>query len=272
MKKLLLSIALFGSFLGNAQILTQDFQGTDWPPTGWTTETNVASRPWGFTTTVFNATGQATFNITGGKSAGIGWIAQDQDAHLTSPDFNLYGYSAATLTFNAKLGYEYMVAPFANGDLVVEISTNQGISYTGVWVEEDYGTFTDYETLAITIDLTPYVGIDTVRVRFHYVGNDADSLSIDDISVTGTLGVNEVLSSSFTTFPNPADDVITLTNSNNASVENISIADINGRTVKTLDFNNVEQVQINVADLSSGVYFMNINTTAGKAVKKFIKN
>jgi hypothetical protein len=272
MKKLLLSIALFGSLLGNAQILTQDFQGTDWPPTGWTTETNVANRPWGFTTTIFNATGQATFNITGGKSAGIGWIAQDQDAHLTSPTFSLVGYSAASLTFNTKLGYEYMVAPFANGDLLVEISTDGGATFTGVWVEEDYGVFTDYATLAITIDLTPYVGMANMQLRYHYVGNDADSLSIDDVSITGTLGVNEVLSSSFTSFPNPADDVITLTNANNTTVENISISDINGRTVKTINFNNVDQVQINVADLNSGVYFMNINTTAGKAVKKFVKN
>lgn len=271
MKKLLLSITLLASLVGSAQILTEDFQGVDWPPTGWTTETNVPSRPWGFTTTIFNATGQATFNITGGQSAAIGWIAQDQDAHLTSPAFSLVGYSDASLAFNVKLGYEYMVDPFANGDLFVEVSSD-GTSWTPLWVEEDYGTFVDYETLAITVDLSFYVGQPSVQVRFHYLGNDADSLSVDDFAVTGTLGVNEVLSSSFTTFPNPANDIISLTNSNNVSVENISISDINGRTIKTINFNNVEQVQLNVSDLNSGVYFMNINTTAGKAVKKFVKN
>lgn len=271
MRKLLLSISLLASFLGSSQVLTEDFQGTEFPPTGWTTETNVPSRPWGFTTTIFNATGQATFNITGGQSAAIGWIAQDQNAHLTSPAFSLVGYSDVTLSFNIKLGYEYMVAPFANGDLYVQ-ATSDGVDWTNLWVEEDYGVYTDYETLAITLDLSAYADSPTVQIRFQYIGNDADSVSLDDVVVNGTFGVNEVLSSNFTTFPNPANDIISLTNSNNVSVESIVISDINGRTVKNVNFTNVDQIQFNVSDLNSGVYFMNINTNEGKAVKKFIKN
>jgi len=270
MKKLLLSL-LFISFIGNAQLINETFQGADFPPTGWTTATNVTTRPWGFTTVIFNATGQATFNITGAKSAGIGWIAQDQDAHLTSPAFNLTGYTAATLTFKTKMGYEYMVAPFANGNLNVEVSTN-GTVWTSEWVEENEGVFVDYATLNISVPLTTYLGAPVVYVRFHYTGNDADSLSIDDILVTGTLGVNEVLTSSFTTFPNPTNDVITLTNSESTTVNSISISDINGRTIRTINVENLSEVQINVADLNSGVYFMNINSDAGKTVKKFIKS
>lgn len=271
MKKLLLSISLFVSFIGNAQLVNETFQGTDFPPTGWTTATNITTRPWGFTTVIFNATGQTTYNITGGKSAAIAWIAQDQDAHLTSPAFNLTGYTAATLAFKTKIGYEYMVAPFANGNLNVEISTN-GTVWTSVWVEEDAGVFVDYVTLNISVPLTAYLGFATVYVRFHYTGNDADSLSVDDVLVTGSLGVNEVLASSFTTFPNPANDVITLTNSESTTVNNISISDINGRTIRTINVENLSEVQINVADLYAGVYFMTINSDAGKAVKKFIKS
>jgi hypothetical protein len=272
MKKLLLSITLLGSLLGNAQILTETFQGTDFPPTGWTTATNVATRPWGFTTVVFNATGQATFNITDGKSAAIGWIAQAQDAHLTSPTFSLVGYSDAAFSFKAKVGFEYMVAPFANGDLTAEVSINGGTTWVQLWVEEDQGTFADYETLDVAIDMTPYIGEAAVQVRFHYVGNDADSISVDDVSITGTLGVNQILSSSFSTFPNPVNDVITLTNAESTTVDSISISDINGRTVKSIAVNNLSEIQINVADLTAGVYLMNINSNAGKAVKKFIKN
>jgi hypothetical protein len=271
MKKLLLSISLFVSFIGNAQLVNETFQGTDFPPTGWTTATNVPTRPWGFTTVIFSAAGQTTFNITGAKSAAIAWIAQEQDAHLTSPVFNLTGYTAATLEFKAKIGYEYMVAPFANGNLNVEVSTN-GTVWTSIWVEEDAGLFVDYATLTVSLPLTAYLGSSTVYVRFHYTGNDADSLSVDDVVVTAVLGLNEVLASSFSTFPNPANDVITLTNSESTTVNSISISDINGRTVKTINVENVSEVQINVADLNAGVYFMNINSEAGKAVKKFIKS
>jgi sugar phosphate permease len=100
MKKLLLSLTLLVSLFGTAQVLTEDFQGTTWPPTGWNATTLVPTRPWGFTTTIFNASGQATFNITGGKSACIAWIAQDNDAALTSPSFSLVGYSDASWNFN----------------------------------------------------------------------------------------------------------------------------------------------------------------------------
>lgn len=280
MKKLLLSITLFGSLIGNAQILTQDFQGEVWPPAGWTTETNVPSRPWDFTTTIFNATGQATFNITGGKSAAIAWIAQDQDAHLTSPSFSLVGYSDASFEFKVKVGWSYMINQAA-GDLFALISTDGGATWNQLWVEEDQGFGDDgdgdpdtdlYDTQTAVLDITSYVGNSDVKIRFQYIGNDADSVSIDDVIVNGTLGINEVLSSSFATFPNPADNVITLTNSNNSSVESISISDINGRTIKSIEVDNVSEVQINVSDLNSGVYFMSINTAEGKAVKKFIKN
>lgn len=272
MKKLLLSLLFIGSISTNAQILSETFQGTTFPPTGWTTATNVATRPWGFTTVILNAAGQTTFNITGGKSAAIGWIAQSHDAHLTSPSFSLVGYSTANLTFNAKIGYEYMVSPFPSGNLFVKISTDGGVNWTTLWVEEDYGVFVDYATLAIQLVLTPYVGQANVQIRFQFVENDADTLSIDDIVVQGTLGVNQFLSDKFSTYPNPATNLVTISNNDNILLTNIIVTDINGRTVKTMKINNLSEVQINVGELNSGIYFMNIDTESGKVVKKFIKN
>jgi hypothetical protein len=52
----------------------------------------------------------------------------------------------------------------------------------------------------------------------------------------------------------------------------VSINDVNGRTVKTLKVNNLSEVQLDVNELSSGLYFMNITTDSGIAVKKFIKS
>lgn len=270
MKKLLLSITLLSSLLGSSQILTQDFEANVFPPTGWTTATLVATRPWTLTTNYTQAT-QDVFNITGARSAIIAWIAQDNDATLTSPVFSLANYSAATVSFNAKIGYEYMVAPFANGDLLLEVSID-GVDWAPVWVEEEYGTYTDYETLAITVDLAPYLGEATTQIRFRYIANDADTLSIDDVVVNGTLGNEEVTATSFGIFPNPANNVITLNNISNNTVENISISDINGRTIRSIEVNNTSDVEINISDLNSGIYFMNINSAEGKAVKKFIKS
>ena len=49
----------------------------------------------------------------------------------------------------------------------------------------------------------------------------------------------------------------------------IVVSDINGRTIKS--FKSVSQNQINISDLSSGVYFLKITTDGGNAIKKIIK-
>lgn len=267
MKKILLSL-LFVSLVNtvDAQILSEGFQGPAFPPTGWTTATNVATRPWGLTTTIFNATGQAEFNITGGSSAAIAWIAQDQDANLTSPSFSLVGYTAATFTFNAKIGYEYMVAPFANGNLFARVSTDGGTVWNQIWVEEDYGTFVDYATLNISLDLAAYLGQSNVKIQFQYVGNDADSLSIDDVVVSGTLSSNTFELAGVRVYPNPAKSFLNI-QSDIEALTRVSIADLNGRVVKEVT-NNLSQISL--GNFAKGMYMVTIESATAKKVEKLI--
>ncbi|MGG1924664.1 T9SS type A sorting domain-containing protein [Chryseobacterium sp. NRRL B-14798] len=270
MKTKLLFIFLVSSILGNAQILSETFQGTTFPPTGWTTGTNVASRPWGFTTIIFNATGQATFNITGGKSAGIGWTDQAQDAHLTSPSFSLVGTTSPVLKFNAKIGYEYMVDPFPNGDLKVEVSTDGGTTWNQVWVEENYGSFIDYETLAITVSLASYAGQANVKFRFHYVANDADSLSIDDVQVlaNGTLSTQETnakVKDITNIYPNPTKGEINIRA--DKKIKSATVIDASGKSV----LNNSSD-KLDISSLPKGTYLLKVDFSDGTSkTEKVIK-
>lgn len=280
MKKLLLSITLLASFVASAQLPVETFSGT-FPPTGWTTGNTVATRPWGLVSTVFvgSVPLQTTFTING-PTAAINWIASANDAHLTSPTFSLVGYGEANLTFNAKVGWSYMIDQGA-GDLFVQVSTDGGANWADFWVEED-GAWTDdgdgdpdtdlYDTQEVIVDMAPYLGEATVQVRFRYVGTDADAVSIDDVSVLGTLGTKETLAAKFSTYPNPASSVVNVSNTYNILLTNVNINDINGRTVKTLKVNNLSEIQMDIFDLSAGVYFMNIDTDAGVVVKKFVKS
>ena len=98
-------------------------------------------------------------------------------------------------------------------------------------------------------------------------------LMVDDFKVeTSDLGINQVFSNKFNMYPNPVNSIVTISNKENIVLNSISISDINGRTVKQMSFDNVDSVQLNVSDLGSGIYFMNIATDSGNAVKKFIKN
>ena len=50
------------------------------------------------------------------------------------------------------------------------------------------------------------------------------------------------------------------------------MTDLNGRTIKTANFTNVIDAQINISDLAQGVYMMKIVSDKGTATKKIIKN
>lgn len=100
----------------------------------------------------------------------------------------------------------------------------------------------------------------------------------DNIKVTALkdvppniLSINEQLATKFNVFPNPAHNVVTITNNENIGVEQIQVFDISGKAVQSHIFNNENQVQLNVANLASGSYLLHIKTNAGTAVKKLVK-
>ena len=72
-------------------------------------------------------------------------------------------------------------------------------------------------------------------------------------------------------YPNPASDILTI--ATEANVEEIAIYDIYGRTTTVYGLQTTDFVHsIDVADLETGVYFVNIKTENGNIVKRFVKN
>lgn len=101
-----------------------------------------------------------------------------------------------------------------------------------------------------------------------------DNYRVRAVATDGLLAVSEVatVANVFNVFPNPVNDVINVSNSQNGTVNKITVTDVNGRTVKEAKYDNGTNVQINVSDLSSGVYMMNISSDKGSTVKKIVKN
>jgi len=185
------------------------------------------------------------------------------------------GSSGNTVSFWAKsytdaYGLERInvsVSTTSNTDTAAftRISTpSTGLAYTEVPAEE----YTQY-----TFNLDAYNGQE-VYIAINYVSDDAFALFVDDFAVTttGTLGLDAALASSFTISPNPANSIVNVTNANNALVTAISVADINGRTVKSSKFEGIATAQINVSDLASGVYMMTVTSDKGNITKKIVKN
>lgn len=97
------------------------------------------------------------------------------------------------------------------------------------------------------------------------------AITLTGVSET-TASANDFVTSKFTIYPNPADAILNISNAD-FDIKQIGITDINGRAIKTIVQSiPSQQTNIDVSDLSAGVYFLVINTTEGKAVKKFVKN
>ncbi|MFZ4106249.1 T9SS type A sorting domain-containing protein [Flavobacterium sp.] len=99
-----------------------------------------------------------------------------------------------------------------------------------------------------------------------------DNVQITAVATESLLSVNtnSVVSSDISVFPNPTKDIINVSNKL-ASISSIEISDLNGRVVNKVNSIDAENVQINISDLSSGIYMMKIVSDKGTITKKVIK-
>ncbi|MDO4728556.1 MAG: T9SS type A sorting domain-containing protein [Bacteroidota bacterium] len=95
---------------------------------------------------------------------------------------------------------------------------------------------------------------------------------LDDIKVEvgDNVSTDNFVKSTFSVYPNPASDLINITSSE-SNIAKITISDINGRVVKSFDFNNVSETSLNISDLANGVYMLNFDNDGVISTKKFIK-
>ena len=99
-----------------------------------------------------------------------------------------------------------------------------------------------------------------------------DPRLFDVYSLSGTLSISQqnLLNKSIIAYPNPADNIITITNLlENDGNEILSVFDMNGKKVleKKIDKNSSE-LNLNVENLKSGLYLYKIKDKTYKFIKK----
>ena len=189
-------------------------------------------------------------NTTGTYYVNLGTITAGVAAPLVLKDANWY---AMLLTYNKTTG---KIAWYCQG--ATDTTVNAGISTTG------------------------YAAMDIAEYDFYInsgtVTNAASqTVMFDDLLVNAqvdeSLGTvnNKFANNALVVSPNPAKDFVNVTG-DNTTINSITISDLNGRVVKSLSFEGVSSKQVNISDLSAGVYMMNISSNKGIATKKIIKN
>lgn len=91
------------------------------------------------------------------------------------------------------------------------------------------------------------------------------------ITIISALATNdfESLNNAIKVYPNPTTGIVTISSSENAIIDKIEIVDILGKTVSVKTDNNS---QINISEMTNGVYFLKMYSGENVFVKKTIKN
>lgn len=217
--------------------------------------------------------GSPTFKNTGTAEAPVLTPLPTGANFIATPAIDLTGEDAAyTQVKVGNIGADgsvmaYTVALMLEADWIAE-------DFTNVYAPGE-GTVNAGTSSTVTVDLTAFVG-EEVRLLFIHEGATSTGvgyLLLDDIVVSsGVAGVKENLLSSLSIFPNPTNGVVTIANNENILVNGVTVADLNGRTVKTANFAGVSEAQVNISDLSTGIYMMTVSSDKGTLTKKIVKN
>lgn len=200
--------------------------------------------------TVVNTT--TAFEITTANSAGTvygGWTLQPITWNVSSTD----------------------VAPINTTNVNILMSTDSGQTFPIVLKANVPNDGSD------TIPI-PNVNTTKARIMIEAVGNVFFDINNSDITITASTGLNEsgVEGEIINAYPNPFSDNITWNMSGKyRGAFSARLTDVSGREIYNASFEKHEaafQQVIDVAGLSKGVYFLQIETLSGRAVSKLMKN
>ena len=155
------------------------------------------------------------------------------------------------------------VGSFTTLCLTINPALAGGFVYPKTWTQYSY-------------TVSGLTGLVPVKFAFRYYvtnggpsGANSDIIGIDTFSVDRTLSTDSFFKNNFSVYPNPVNDVVSISSLNNSEITQVSIIDVNGRVIKDVNSNVSE---ISVSDLNAGIYFLKINTLDGVGTSKFVKN
>lgn len=198
----------------------------------------------------------------------------DNDDYLISPALALTAGTSYTLSVQYN-GINVSAANQANESFQVLVANSTGALQLGEDVTNvvQTGTFATVKNNATTgtFEFTPDTDDDYSFAIHSTSASGGGVLAIFGMAVTETASSAQNAQSAFSVFPNPANTVVNVANAK-AQISAVSLVDINGRTVKSVQFDGVSSAQVNIADLANGVYMMNIKSDKGTVTKKVVKN
>jgi hypothetical protein len=89
-------------------------------------------------------------------------------------------------------------------------------------------------------------------------------------NLLGNSSFNSTIATFSNVYPNPVVDFASISLID-ATINAITVMDINGRVVKSGNSNELATAKIDLSDLTAGIYLMKIETDKGVSTEKIIK-
>lgn len=234
------------------------------------------------------ATNAAALGLQSAKirNININIVGEEDDIQL--PDFDFSTYQTPQLQF------DWAYAPFTQGasdTLQLLISADCGLTYDKVLNMSGISLQTTSATTSAFIptlhhwkhkivDLTPYGGAASVKMKFKNISGYENNLYIDNINVTAiptTVGLPSSFefSQSVSLYPNPANDILSIQLfANQAGLLNVEILDVAGKRVLYQDYSYQEgqnDFKTNLSTIAQGIYFVRLNNQQESIIRTLIK-
>ncbi|MGV3630723.1 MAG: T9SS type A sorting domain-containing protein [Bacteroidota bacterium] len=210
------------------------------------------------------------------------------DCVVTSNVFNANNWDPVN-PFNPDKYYEFSITA-DNGKVLNLDSLNFACrvsSNTATWSVrssvDNYAAnlFTDLSTNTLDTARNElpagFTGLSSVTFRFYVSGvtDDQRAWRIDDVTVKGTVtngtaGLNELAAAAFSVFPNPGNDELIIRSGNSEDL-NIRIFTSKGKLVSEENISGAGSHKINMSQVDSGIYFIELSGREGKATQRWVK-
>lgn len=134
-------------------------------------------------------------------------------------------------------------------------------------------TAVDNCTAAVTISQDPSAGTQLTEgihtITFEATDDEGNTTNCSfDLTVVPELGIDDALfSKGIALFPNPSKGLVSLI-SKYGAITTLSITDISGKKIMSLDNVNFEQTTIDISAFAQGIYFVNLNEQTTKKIVK----
>lgn len=107
------------------------------------------------------------------------------------------------------------------------------------------------------------IGTTTVTHNLVYNGHIIDTCSFD-VTVEGTLGIPDLENANITFYPNPVDDILNISYTN--EISQVSVYDLSGKQAYTINLYK-KNAQLDLSQLPAGIYIVKFE--AAKEIKTF---